>query len=75
MTALEIIFCNLGVTVGTIDPPDSFAWSVFLRIDIRMALDTRDVFVCRILDVIFVDSKRNLLAFYGFKNIGFFMAR
>ena len=53
MTALEIIFGDLGMTVGAINPACCFTGTVFLRADVRMTLDAGDVFMCRILDVFF----------------------
>jgi hypothetical protein len=74
MTALEIIFCDLCVAIGTIHPPHSFARSVFLRTDVCVTLDTGDVFVRRTLNILFIDSKRDLLSFDCLKHIGLFMA-
>jgi hypothetical protein len=53
MTALEIIFSDLSMTVGTIHPACRFTGAVFLRIDIRMTFDTGDGFVSRFLNVFF----------------------
>jgi hypothetical protein len=73
MTTLKIVFCNLGMTIGAIDPACSFARTVSLWIDIRMALHAGDASVCGILDVCFFYCEGNLLAFDCFNDIVFFV--
>jgi hypothetical protein len=74
VSALEIIFGDLGVTVGAVRFSDSLAWPMFLRINVRVTLDTRYVSMCRILNVLFVDCQRNLLAIHCLEHVIFFVA-
>jgi hypothetical protein len=45
MAALEIVLCDLSMTIGTIHPTRSFTGPVFLWTDVRMTFDTGDGFM------------------------------
>jgi hypothetical protein len=72
--ALKIIFCDLGMAVGTVHTARGFARAVPLRIDVGVTLHTGNVSVLGVLDVFFVNSHGNFLSLGCFHHIFFLMA-
>jgi hypothetical protein len=73
VSAGEEIFGDLSMAVGAVHTSRRFAGSLSLGIDIGVAFDTGNVFVCRFLDVLFGDCKRDFLSFYLFDDVFCFM--
>jgi len=71
--AFEIVFSDLGVTVGAVRSSDSLTWTMFLRIDISVTLHTWNISMHRILNVLLVDRHGNLLSFNSLDYILFFV--
>jgi len=72
--ALKIIFCDLGMAVGTIHTARGFARLVPLRIDVGVTLHAGNVPVLGVLYVFFVNGHGNLLFLDCFDHIFFLMA-
>jgi hypothetical protein len=55
VTALDIVFRNLSMTIRAVNTTCGFAGTMSLRVDIRMTLHAGDASVCGILDVFFLN--------------------
>jgi len=72
--ALKVIFCDLGMAVGTVHTARSFTRTVPLRVDVCVTLYTGNVSVLGVLYVLFVNGHGNLLFLNCFNHIFFLMA-
>ena len=62
MIAVEVIFSDLSMTVGAVHPARRLTGAVPPGVDIRMTLHAGNISVHGILDILFQNSERNLLA-------------
>src|SRR4030043_504131 len=62
MIAVEVIFSDLSMTVGAVHPACRLTGAVPPGVDIRMTLHAGNISVHGILDILFQNSERNLLA-------------
>lgn len=74
VSAIEIIFGGLRMTIGAIHPTGRFAGTAPLRVDVGMTLHAGNISMHGVLDVLFQDGQGDLLAFRDLVNVRFFVA-